>query len=274
MAQLTLVIDFAGFFECRLATDPDHFEEKRGVNGWTFATPEEPDLDRAIRFQPGDAVGRWPGLDIGVRVTRVSVNGTDLAGHVLLGAPVTLLDDPVFDGRNGAIAPAASEPIVPFHIQIAAGDICIAREMRNPATGDPLVVLAAGGSVVPELLVQAGITDPAAYREARRSAIETRLQTETDPQVRTGLDRRLNEISTAVGPALMWGPVPAEFFVRYEYTLMHPNGKVADPAGQLPSLATGKEWRFRCQFGAWDADVLSGFASGSLEVPLDLAAGV
>ena len=208
-----------------------------------------------------------------MRVTRVSVNGTEQADHLLLGAAVMLLGDPVFDGRNGAIAPAASEPIVPFHTQVAASDTSLAREMRDPATGDPLVILAADGSVVPGLLVEAGITDAAAYRRDRRAAIETRLQTETDPQIRAGLDRRVTEITSAVGPSLMWGPVPAGFFVRYDYTLSHPDGVVSDPTGQLPALSTGEDWRFRCQFGAWDADVLYGFAAGSLKIPLDPAAG-
>lgn len=68
--------------------------------------------------------------------------------------------------------------------------------------------------------------------------------------------------------------MPAAFFVSYDYTLAHPPGEVDDPAGQLPTLAAKEDWRFRCQFGAWDADVLSGFASGSLQIPLDAGAGV
>lgn len=71
-----LGIEFSGFFECRLATDPYHCEESAAcVAGWTFATPDEPDRDRRIRFQPGGAVRRWPRLDFGVRVKRVTMNG-------------------------------------------------------------------------------------------------------------------------------------------------------------------------------------------------------
>jgi hypothetical protein len=47
------VLEFAGWFYCRLATDPDAFDDPRGQGGWTFAMPGEPDLDRKSRCQ-------WP----------------------------------------------------------------------------------------------------------------------------------------------------------------------------------------------------------------------
>src|SRR6185503_3047945 len=66
--SVTIELAFAGFFECRLATDPDPFDELRGTSGWTFALPGEPNLDRIIRFQPTGAVLRWGGPAVGVAV--------------------------------------------------------------------------------------------------------------------------------------------------------------------------------------------------------------
>ncbi len=36
-----LVVNFAGWFQCRLATDPDPTDEPRGVSGFTFALAGE-----------------------------------------------------------------------------------------------------------------------------------------------------------------------------------------------------------------------------------------
>ena len=45
-----LKLFFQGCFQCRLATDPDPTDEKRGISGPTFAAPGEADLDRVIRL--------------------------------------------------------------------------------------------------------------------------------------------------------------------------------------------------------------------------------
>src|SRR5690606_16465196 len=45
-----LRIDFEGWFQVRLATDPDPSDEPRGVSGTTFALAGEPDFDRIVRF--------------------------------------------------------------------------------------------------------------------------------------------------------------------------------------------------------------------------------
>jgi hypothetical protein len=34
---MAVSIPFRGWFQARLATDPDDFDEPRGQNGWTFA---------------------------------------------------------------------------------------------------------------------------------------------------------------------------------------------------------------------------------------------
>lgn len=47
-----IMMKFSGWFQCRLATDPDPSDEPRGVSGYMKALPGEPDLDRIIRFQP------------------------------------------------------------------------------------------------------------------------------------------------------------------------------------------------------------------------------
>ena len=41
-------VRYSGWFQCRLATDPDPYDEPRGVSGYLHAYVGEPDLDRRI----------------------------------------------------------------------------------------------------------------------------------------------------------------------------------------------------------------------------------
>ena len=47
----TLRLDFEGWCQCRLATDPDLYDHPRGLSGWTFAVGSEPNRDRIIQLQ-------------------------------------------------------------------------------------------------------------------------------------------------------------------------------------------------------------------------------
>jgi hypothetical protein len=264
---VTIELAFAGFFECRLATDPDPFDELRGTSGWTFALPGEPNLDRIIRFQPTGAVLRWGGPAVGVAVRAVALGGADQPGHALIGAPVTLHGGPVFEGRNGLIAGPGEEPVFPFEIGIVSGAFSCRHAMHDTA-GAPALVLSAGVSGRPDLLLQAGIGDAAQYRLTRKQSIIDRLATETDPVMKAGLQRRklwLDRSNTA--NALMWGPASATMFVDYEYALDRPNGIVTDPDRVLPPIDTAASWKAVFSCGAWDADVLAGYVDGRLILP-------
>jgi hypothetical protein len=50
----TLSISFDGFFQCRLATDPDPSNEQRGVSGFTYSVAGETLLDPSIWCQAKD----------------------------------------------------------------------------------------------------------------------------------------------------------------------------------------------------------------------------
>ena len=118
---------FRGRFQCRLATDPDAFDDPWGhnssfgvyaVQGPDPAHPDEPPLDRIIRFS--DPVAPRPFCaPIGVAVTGVEaqVGGSSTlfdAGDAAIGQPVRLGPGCVFDGRNRAFAPDGFEPIADF----------------------------------------------------------------------------------------------------------------------------------------------------------------
>ena len=50
-----LILNFEGYFQMRMATDPDPPDEPRGLSGYTFALAGEPDLDNLLHLQPDEA---------------------------------------------------------------------------------------------------------------------------------------------------------------------------------------------------------------------------
>ena len=75
-----LFIKFEGWFQCRLATDPNPTDEPRGVSGYMKALPGEPDFDRIIRFH-SPLVERAYIPKIGVTVTKVAIDGVENQKH-------------------------------------------------------------------------------------------------------------------------------------------------------------------------------------------------
>ncbi len=142
-----LAVDFAGWYQVRLATGGDPYDDPRGVSGWQFAYPGEPDLDRVLRLQPPGTFLRPhvdPGIAIGVRVTSADLDETEVPA--LAGAAVDLLENPVFEGHNGVVAADGDEPIVPLHLRIATGGITLERSAAD-AYAVPHLDLAAIGAV-------------------------------------------------------------------------------------------------------------------------------
>lgn len=112
----SLLIKFGGWFQCRLATDPDPADEPRGVDGYIHAVAGEPDLDRIIRLQPSDqSVRRSYCPVVGVKVTSVYLDQHKSNDHPLVGALVDFLDNPKFEGRNGILAVAGGSSISSSH---------------------------------------------------------------------------------------------------------------------------------------------------------------
>jgi hypothetical protein len=131
----TPLLRFRGRFQCRLATDNDDWFHAWGVDS-SFSMyavhssdviapgepPDEPPLDRIIRFQ--DIVAQRPFCDpIGVAVTQIEADlaGTPVAftaGDTMIGLPVRLGPDCKFDARNQDFAPNGFEPISDFRLSI------------------------------------------------------------------------------------------------------------------------------------------------------------
>lgn len=267
-----LELDFAGWFQCRLATDPDPADEPRGVSGWTFAVGSEPDLDRVIRFHD-PPVRRSHGPDVGVAVTQVRLFRQPRPGHPLAGAPVQLLDDPRFEGRNGLVAEDGQEPIEPFHLQVSSGDFTLRREDLHDPRRPPIAALRpdhlvrrlakgveSGAQVAAEVQQATGITDIRAHARQRAAALQADLQASANPVTAAGLQKRLR----ALGPLM---PIK----VTYEFAIGEYGGDVevtGDAAAIGGEVDRQAPWPLTMWVGGWDTDALCGFAKGTLTVPL------
>lgn len=259
-----LELSFAGWLQCRLATDPDDWREPRGKKGWTFAFGDEPDLDRIIRTENPVAV-RKPGPDIGVRITEVKLNGASSPTSPLKDAVLSLLDSPVFEGRNGAIATAAHEPISPIHVAVTAEGVVLDRKEPYDINDPAAVKSHKPTAFNPKSAVVAaatGINDLVQFRSQRLQALESALAKETDANRKVILAARIEHFK----PGDM-GEAALGFQVTYALKLKGP-AIVNDPNKKLGAVVlTSQDWLFNFWIGAWDADALAGYMQGSLLIP-------
>lgn len=261
-------IIFGGWFQCRLATDPDPYDEPRGVSGYVQAYTDEPDLDRLVSFQPPSFV-RSNGPAIGVTVRAMRVDGAAMADHPLVGATLNLLGRPVFEGRNGVLADDGLEPIYPFDLEVTKGSFRLVRGLSPADPGYPYDELLANGvEQAPADISQAtGVANLRQVWEARRTALRDELVTAGEPR-RTGIAERLAFLDEHLDPTNR--STVLRFFnvrMRYFYSLGSPV-QLEDPNGLLSAVdvAHAPPWPTSFWFGGWDADVQCAFATGILRI--------
>ena len=273
---MNIWLKFTGWFQCRLATDPDPTDEPRGVSGYVRAVAGEPDLDRILRLQP-PVVQRSYCPQVGVRVSAVFGDSRYLTTeHPLIGTLVEFLDDPKFEGRNHVIAEDGFEPIVPLHLQITGTDFVLRRKYSDnmkfpPETDedrDSLQTLAAIGiHISPGVIGEAtGIWDLGAVWVERAQKLKADMAATSNEIEKAALSARIEGISN---------PRNARYFpARMLYSVaLQGSGEFNDPNGRLPGIpiiSPQSPWPVELWFGAWDADALSGFMEGYMGVPLQV----
>jgi hypothetical protein len=262
-----LMIAFGGWFQCRLATDPDPYDEPRGVSGYVHAYAGEPDLDRLIEWQnPGFAREMAPA--IGVQVQAVSVDGVPQETSTLLGAPVRLHGRPKFEGRNGVIAEDGFEPIFPVDLDIASASVRLRRSVVPFDPDYPFEGLGAPGVDVTgaaQIAKATGIPrllDVWAQRLAQLQALG-----ELPEPRKTAVRERIRFLEEN----LARGGGAARFFgarMSYSFALNSP-APIADGLGEHLNFhhEPYEDWRLEFWLGGWDADVLCGYCQGTLVVP-------
>jgi hypothetical protein len=301
MASERLIIEFGGRCMIRQPTDPDPYDERRGVSGYTFAFGDEPDLNRIIYFQPHpDYPVRSHCAPIGVRVTRAFVPRLGGAEPVpaLDGAAFDLLGDPVLENRNWNLTRPGYEPIVPFHVAIRAADGCVAFDRPDvldpehpdaPIWETPLAALetkgARGLAFEPSTVGRAtGIYDYFLVAKTRRTllaadrdALEAAGAPPDDPR-RVVLDGRIHEFDAGISAVESGRPDRRtgvnSVIERFGYDISGKPGRVEGDASRLPGpldLSAKARWRIDFWMGGWDFDALTCQVEGTLQIPFALA---
>jgi len=259
-----MLLTFGGWFQCRLATDPDPSDEPRGVSGSMKALPGEPDLDRIIRLQP-PFFQRSHTPTVGVFVQEVYKDGNRDERHALVGAEINLLEDPVFKGENGVVAEDGKEPIVPFIVQVKKGSLVLVRSC--PASPEyiefPYEGLQATGVVfAPGQVADAtGIFDIRRHLDERVARLEEDKKNERDPTILDNLERRIRLLKSRNATGFFAATMP--YFVP-----LSGDGSVDDPGNQLDrEVDMGQAWTIDFWMGGWDPDASCGYLEGYLRVP-------
>ncbi|MCC2652301.1 MAG: hypothetical protein K0Q60_2464 [Microvirga sp.] len=258
---------FAGWAQCRLATDPDPYDEPRGVSGYMRAYAGEPDLDRVVHFQD-PPFRRTHTPEIGIAVRSVCLHGTEDSAHPLRGAAVHLLDGPKFEGRNGVIAEDGSEPIVPFHLCLKQGSRQLSRATMPSDPRSPYREFNATNFIVDPGFIECATNIPSlvdVWRN-RLSLLESE-HAGASPDERPALEERTAFLRQNLARQ---GGVAGFFPVRmvWDYQLRSPVGRRdAGMAELLPNFTPTEEpWRVAFWFGGWDADAQAFFVGGTLEI--------
>lgn len=277
-----LIFYYEGWFQCRLATDPDPSDDPRGISGPTFATIDEPDLDRVIRLNHPVAP-RFPhDKDVGVTIRRVTWQDVDQPKHPLVGGQVNLLNNAIFDGRNFAIAGTGREPIDPFYLELSGNGVIIRRQdFWDPMNPNVTIMQATPEQLdrrqptfvvnSPVVAEATGIMNFPAFRQKRMQDLQAILARTQDPMKRAALQQRIDAIqkdsqgNTGITFALM-----AFLGVQENFTfgINGSNVEIIDPQNKLGGeIGTSQDWQINFWMGGYDVDTLIAYMKGTLAVP-------
>ena len=269
-----IVCSFTGFTQVRLATNPDPTDEPRGVSGYTFALPGEPDLDRLVRTS-SPVAPRTHAPPVGITVKRVTIDGIAVATHPLIGARFDLLGPARFESVNEVMMEQGTEALEPFDVELVQGAFRLQRRAYlDPDKPDLTVYTAPRALLEPrratytmstQLMVEALGTDNATtFRASKLAVLNGDLSCTTDPTTRAALERRISELSITDPQDRRFYSM--QFIERRHFDLNGPTALV-DPAGWLTTLDTGITFACDIAMGAWDADALTFYTTGTLSLP-------
>lgn len=301
----TLHLSFEGYFQMRMATDPDPTDDPRGVSGYTFALAGEPDLDGLLHLQP-DEDGVWqrrfgvspdaPGPRVGVTVRRAQ--RFDDEALTLTDVPELVGTRIAFPGarleeRNGLVVRNDFWPIHPMRLQVLAADsddalvdrldlldpadpsfddidsaTAAMLERRQPLgfVSDSVEVAKATG--MPSASKQACIDD----RRMRQRNLQELLDVTTDPVERAALGTRIAQLDIL----RRWWDLSVDHGTsidrRAHQLTLQCYGWNVDVNGAVFANALGGDeslpWPVSFWMGGWDGDALTAYVSGYVTVPL------
>ncbi|MBN7814665.1 hypothetical protein [Algoriphagus pacificus] len=340
----TLSISFDGYFQCRLATDPDPSNEQRGISGFTYSVAGETLLDPSIWSQAKDIKEKYdmkapeyqdplrsnPQFDIknireaspdyvnyntrgiGILVNKVEIDG-ELAPELdqkMKGALCRFANrpesngpfkGPIFEGRNQITSDGDPDrfTVNPFVFTVSTPDDSKTILSRF----DPLdfehperqLYKVFPNEIVDrrlpyqrfalsdEGLAQIGWSSDtlSTYFENRMNWLKGKI-VEAEAVDKKGLAEAyrsrlyaVNFFTQATGPTVLANRLLSRIPLRqlYSHTIrgnssMNPV-PVADQEFFGPyQIDTEKEWKILYYLGQYDGDLMAGWCSGTLDIPL------
>ena len=259
---------FAGRFQCRLATDPDPYDEPFGLRGTACAFPSEPPLDRIIRTS--GVAAREGCAPIGVFVTDVSDSQHPVLG-LLAGAAVTLepqtaAEGPFFESWSGINAVPWEEPLSCLDVKIAVAGTTLlrrshSRRMIKPLALQPTLSRPAFDHL--KVVADSVAATDAAELSTRRAFLAERVDSARRPEDR---DLALLRLSLVAASDREFGRDAYRLGLCWECPL-DGLAVVSDEIGAT-GVTASSNWLVRLLFTRWDFDSLSGVLVGSLTLPL------
>jgi Dyp-type peroxidase family len=174
----------------------------------------------------------------------------------------------MFEGRDGEIASSGQEPITPFHLAIKTdinGEKVILRRKDDLVLEDkddlkrrqPLSFR----EFSQEVAQATGIDLYLEYREERKKKLSKDLEADPENAI---LKQRIDELGNSEGRR----ETSLGFQQTYAFDLRN-EAETPDKYINLlgGTISVAKPWPIRFWMGAWDADALSGYMKGTLEVP-------
>ena len=289
-----LILNFEGYFQDRMTTDPDPTDEKRGVSGYTFAFAGEPDLDNIVHFQPDEpgVVERDFGPDGGPKVG-VTVRSATLDGEPrpdLVGAKIAFVGAQILE-HNGILIRNDFFIIDPFRVTLAAGNgvlldrvdnldptnphlppekvsgALLQRRQPTAFTSNSEVVAAATG------LPNAASVTLMANRLQRKRSLERLLAGTTDATKRAALESRIEqlEIIEQWWNLSQGSPGNRPIDRRAAQLALQCSGWNIDMNGRVFCNTLGCDdslpWNVSFWMGGWDGDALCAYVSGTWTIP-------
>jgi hypothetical protein len=295
-------LSFEGYYQMRMATDPDPTDEMRGVSGYTFALAGEPDFDNLVHLQP-DEEGVFErrfgygkndaGPRVGVTVRQAKRFDDQTLAYSdapeYLDARVSFVKAELTE-RNGIIIRNDLFVIHPLRVQLRKkrGALVLDREdfldPNNPglnitqATSEMLERRQPQGLTTNSVEVAKATGLPDASndscinnRRIRQRNLEELLKRTRNPVERAALETRIGQLKIL---RQWWnlseGGKPIDR--RAHQLTLQAYGWSIDINGSVYENKIGADenlnWPLSFWMGGWDGDALCAYISGYLSIPL------
>ena len=287
-----LILDFEGYFQDRMTTDPDPTDEKRGVSGYTFAFAGEPDLDNIVHFQPDERgvverdFGPHGGPKVGVTVRRAMRD--DVEVPELAGARVAFIDDCQIREENGILIREDFFVIDPLHVTVSKDGKTLLDRIDYLNPNDPTMPIERATGAMLQRRQPAGFTSFSQQvanatgiglateenlirnRHQRRESLEILLRDTTDAVQRAALVSRIEELEIV---QQWWNlsVTPRPIDRRAAQLALQAYGWNVNVNGTVFANTLGADesqpWNLGFWMGGWDGDALCGYVQGTWTIP-------